>query len=298
MCKFTLCLILSLFGSLANGWAANFSLGDFEFSGKSLDIHGGEPNARTTFWKPDGTVLYLAERFNQRVRAYRVATPWDIETATYLNEFYFSNELGTGAQTGSVAHGLFFRDDGMKMWVWNRREIWAYTLSTPWDITTASSTNYGDYTSFTGQAHGIFFRADGTRFFIDDRNERAVFQVNYRGSSGFGGDYQGESNLRAYEYGPRDVIDGVRWLIDKGEVDESRIGIYGWSFGAYITMACSAMVVPTIGWKCAKNGTCAGHSRQREFTWKPSRTSGEFTACRTKVNVSNISNACGHLLKM
>ncbi|MGB4776297.1 MAG: S9 family peptidase [Daejeonella sp.] len=61
----------------------------------------------------------------------------------------------------------------------------------------------------------------------------AVFQMNYRGSTGYGKDFW---NAGFKEWGGKmqsDVTDGVKWLIAKGIANPKRIGIYGSSFGGY-----------------------------------------------------------------
>lgn len=61
----------------------------------------------------------------------------------------------------------------------------------------------------------------------------AVFQVNYRGSTGYGKEFWA-SGFK--EWGGKiqdDITDGVRWLIEEGVVDPGRIGIYGAGFGGY-----------------------------------------------------------------
>jgi dipeptidyl aminopeptidase/acylaminoacyl peptidase len=65
----------------------------------------------------------------------------------------------------------------------------------------------------------------------------AVLQVNYRGSGGYGEDF-----LRAgwHEWGGKmqdDLSDAVKWAIDQGMVDPSRVAIYGASYGGYATLA-------------------------------------------------------------
>ncbi len=63
-----------------------------------------------------------------------------------------------------------------------------------------------------------------------------VLQVNYRGSGGRGTAFQ-EAGYR--KWGTRiqqDLIDGVKWAIDKGYADKNRICVYGGSFGAYSAM--------------------------------------------------------------
>jgi len=61
----------------------------------------------------------------------------------------------------------------------------------------------------------------------------AVFQVNYRGSSGYGKAFW---SAGFKEWGGKvqdDITDGVHWLIDEGIADPKRIGIYGAGFGGY-----------------------------------------------------------------
>ncbi|WP_379025764.1 S9 family peptidase [Parapedobacter deserti] len=61
----------------------------------------------------------------------------------------------------------------------------------------------------------------------------AVFQINYRGSTGYGKEFW---TAGFKEWGGKiqeDITDGVRWLIGEGLVDSSRIGIYGAGFGGY-----------------------------------------------------------------
>jgi dipeptidyl aminopeptidase/acylaminoacyl peptidase len=65
----------------------------------------------------------------------------------------------------------------------------------------------------------------------------AVLQVNFRGSTGYGKEF---SRAGFKQWGLRiqdDITDGVRWLIDQGLVDKSRIAIYGASFGGYASLA-------------------------------------------------------------
>ena len=65
----------------------------------------------------------------------------------------------------------------------------------------------------------------------------AVFQPNFRGSTGYGN----KLRLAGFrEWGGKmqnDITDGVKYLIAKGIADATRIGIYGASYGGYATMA-------------------------------------------------------------
>jgi dipeptidyl aminopeptidase/acylaminoacyl peptidase len=64
----------------------------------------------------------------------------------------------------------------------------------------------------------------------------AVLQVNYRGSSGYGRRF---SELAVGEYAGKmhdDLIDGVRWAVERGIADPARVAISGGSYGGYATL--------------------------------------------------------------
>lgn len=65
----------------------------------------------------------------------------------------------------------------------------------------------------------------------------AVFQVNFRGSTGYGRKFWEASFKQWGKNMQNDITDGVNWLIDKGIADKSRIAIYGGSYGGYATLA-------------------------------------------------------------
>lgn len=61
----------------------------------------------------------------------------------------------------------------------------------------------------------------------------AVLQMNFRGSSGYGYDFMSAGFANWGRAMQDDVTDGVKWLIDKGIADKSRICIAGGSYGGY-----------------------------------------------------------------
>ena len=66
----------------------------------------------------------------------------------------------------------------------------------------------------------------------------AVFQPNFRGSTGFGKTFLNAGNQQwgtgAMQH---DITDGVQFLIDQGVADPERIAIFGASYGGYATLA-------------------------------------------------------------
>ena len=77
----------------------------------------------------------------------------------------------------------------------------------------------------------------------------AVLQVNYRGSGGYGFDFE---SAGWHQWGGTmqdDVTDATRWAIAQGIADKNRICIYGGSYGGYAALE-GAVSVPDL-YKCA-----------------------------------------------
>ena len=76
----------------------------------------------------------------------------------------------------------------------------------------------------------------------------AVFQVNFRGTKGYGKDFW----IAGFkEWGGKmqdDITDGVQWLISQNIADPSRIAIYGFSFGGFSALH-GLMSMPQL-YKC------------------------------------------------
>lgn len=66
-----------------------------------------------------------------------------------------------------------------------------------------------------------------------------VLEPNYRGSAGYGEAFR-KANIRQLGIGDyEDIISGVDHLIEKGLVDQDKVGILGWSQGGYISAFCA-----------------------------------------------------------
>lgn len=93
--------------------------------------------------------------------------------------------------------------------------------------------------------HGgpIAFDDDGfdiwTQFFAS--RGFAVLQMNFRGSSGYGYQFQ-QAGLKGWGLEMQnDVEDGARWMIDQGLADPQRICIVGASYGGYAALMGAAL---------------------------------------------------------
>ena len=98
------------------------------------------------------------------------------------------------------------------------------------------------------------------------RKGALVLQPNYRGSTGYGGEFR-QLHGRGVGWGDAgDVEAGVAHLVAEGLVDGDRVGVMGWSYGgfisAYLTATSKAFKAVSVG---------AGISDWRtHYAWEPS----------------------------
>ncbi len=84
-------------------------------------------------------------------------------------------------------------------------------------------------------APGYNFGFDADSQFFASRGY-AVLEPNFRGTQGYGAAFE-KSGWRQWGLAMQDdVTDGVRWLVDSGQVDGDRVCLYGASYGGYATL--------------------------------------------------------------
>lgn len=125
--------------------------------------------AKDLFFKSDGTKFYVLDDFYDKVVEYDMSTAWDITSGATYGRSY---SLITGGSQDDNPTGLTFSSDGVYMYVMSSylRYMNRYTLSTPWNVTTAGSRVANNFPALqitnTGQETGIAINDDGTRMVI------------------------------------------------------------------------------------------------------------------------------------
>ena len=137
-------------------------------------------NAGSLTFKPDGTRIYIAMTHNDRVNQYNLSTAWDISTASYDDNFDTQSQV-------SRLKDVKFNTDGTKMYAADSEgttdnTIYQYSLSTAWDVTTASydSKSYNFSSVLTGSELGCFvFNADGSAVYLSEHHpNRKIYQFS------------------------------------------------------------------------------------------------------------------------
>jgi hypothetical protein len=125
----------------------------------------------------DGTKMYMVGSYSgtDRVYQYTLSTAWDLSTTTY-DSVWFSVSAQDGTPTD-----VKFSDDGTKMYILGRNNdtIYQYTLSTAWDLSTASYASIAlGITGYDNDPEGIAFSSDGTKLYMVGRQNDKVYEWN------------------------------------------------------------------------------------------------------------------------
>lgn len=125
-----------------------------------LRAHGVE-------FKPDGSVMFMEDRFLAVVFQYNLSTPWDIETASldYTYNVPVQQDL-QGIQLNLNGTRMYLIDNGL-------REIHEITISTPFDLRSAS---YLSSFSLSDTPKGIYlkFKHDFKHFYVSDPSTNRI----------------------------------------------------------------------------------------------------------------------------
>jgi sugar lactone lactonase YvrE len=127
---------------------------------------------QSVFFKSDGTKMYVLGYIGKDVNEYDLSTAWDISTASYSQNFSVSGKE-------SSPSGFFFKSDGTKMYVSGSGsdKVHEYSLSTAWDVSTASFTNSSSSNVLIDDSpRSIFLKSDGTELFLAGFATNSVFQ--------------------------------------------------------------------------------------------------------------------------
>jgi hypothetical protein len=127
------------------------------------------------FMRSNGTDFYYLDVNTDTVYQYTLSAANDISTASYA-----SKSFSVASQEANPT-GLTFSSDGTKMFVCGQSgdDINQYTLSTAWDVSTASFDSVTlDVSSEAVNPAGIDLKPDGSRLYMISNSGDAVYQYS------------------------------------------------------------------------------------------------------------------------
>ena len=147
----------------------------------SLHVFAQEEKPQGVAFSNDGAKMFVVGNAGQEINEYTLTTPFDLTTATFANFTFSVSDRDTSPTD------VAFSNDGTKMFVVGSvgDSIYEYTLTTPFDLTTASYADIDEKFSVTTQAEvpqGMAFSNDGAKMFVigshrDDINEYTLSSV-------------------------------------------------------------------------------------------------------------------------
>jgi sugar lactone lactonase YvrE len=140
---------------------------------QSFSVAAQDTSPQDLFFKPDGTKMYVLGQTGDDVNEYSLSTPWDISTASYVQNFVVTTQ-------DAAPTGLFFKSDGTKMYICGSASdsVNEYNLSSAWDISTARYFQLFPVGSQDGTPNGIFFKSDGLKMYMVGSENDSVFEYD------------------------------------------------------------------------------------------------------------------------
>ena len=137
---------------------------------------GGYDNApREITFNNDGSKMYILGNQGKDVNEFILSTAFDVSTASYVQRFSVQSQENT-------PNGITFNNDGTKMFIVGNTgdDVNEYSLSTAFDVSTASYVQNFSVSSQDNYPNGIAFNNDGTKMYVlgdqgNDVNEYSLY---------------------------------------------------------------------------------------------------------------------------
>ena len=121
----------------------------------------------------NGSKFFMLGSSGDRVYEYNLSTTWDISTATYNTSFSIATEEND-------PRSLVFGNSGYDMYVVGSTNdnVYRYSLTVPWGITTANLTQTFNIAAYEGTPGGIAFHSAGSNLYLVGSASDRVHQFN------------------------------------------------------------------------------------------------------------------------
>jgi hypothetical protein len=139
----------------------------------SINIEGGTTLHRF-YLKNDGTKLYSIGPSTDTVYQYSLSTAWDMDTLSYDSK----SKLVSSEDSAPAA--VWFSSDGAKMYVLGTTndDVFQYSLSTPWDVSTASYASKSYAIGQTSTTCAMCFKSDGSKMYVCGYSSAVAYQYS------------------------------------------------------------------------------------------------------------------------
>ena len=120
---------------------------------------------------PDGTKMFVAGAATDRIYRYDLSTAWDLTSASYTSSFLLT-------PSSVIPQGVHFSSDGTRMFYVESSGdlVRRYSLSTAWDVTTASLVSSVSISGSEGTPTDLALSDDGTTLYVVGSSSKSVHQ--------------------------------------------------------------------------------------------------------------------------
>ena len=229
-----------------------------------VSVTGGKTEKLTSMTGADEVTLSPDEKW-LAIRYSYTNKPWEL----YLQE----NK--TGAKPQQITNSI---SEEFKSYPWRDPEVTTFKARDGADVYTrvfkpanpnGAAVIFVHGAGYLQNAHkwwSSYFREYMFHNLLTDRGY-TVLDMDYRASAGYGRDWR--TGIYRFMGGKdlTDNVDGAKWLVEKHNIDPKRIGIYGGSYGGFITLmamfttpdvfAAGAALRPVTDWAHYNHGYTA-----------------------------------------
>ena len=145
---------------------------------RNFSVSAQDINPYDLTFNTDGTKMFVTGGAYDKVSEYVLSTGFNLSTASYSQDFSVSSQE-------AFPFAIAFNNDGTKMFIGGAGSVAVneYTLSTGFDVSTASFVDAFSVSAQITSLQGIAFNSDGTEMFIVDSGTDNVFK--YTLTTGF-----------------------------------------------------------------------------------------------------------------
>ncbi len=139
---------------------------------KVYDASGEETDIKGVCFAKNGEKMYICGITGDDVNEYDINPAWDVSSATWVR-------VEDTSGVDNAPRGIAMSNDGVYMYIcgdqYNR--IWRWTLSTPYNISTATQ-DQNIATGVVAAPNGVSFDTNGQHFYVDDAAALTIRQFD------------------------------------------------------------------------------------------------------------------------
>ena len=162
-------------GGTETAGVEGYNLGGGSYDSVSFSVSTQTGTMEGFRFGDSGSKIYIASASDATIYQYTLSTSYDISTASYASKSFLASSQSANS------YAVDFKTDGTKMYILGTTNdtVYQYTLSTAWDVSTASYDSVSlSVNSQEATPTHVEFKADGTSFYIVGIGSDTVYQYD------------------------------------------------------------------------------------------------------------------------